>query len=422
MRILYSLIWWLLLPVILVYFGWRAVGDSRYRSGLMQRFAFYPTGLKEKVQGCIHIHCASMGEVNAAAPLIRALKQAHPHRIFVVTTSTPTGAEQVNRLFADDVIHVLAPLDGFFSSWRFARYFKPQTSIFTEVELWPNWILALKNQHTRLFLVNARLSKGSCARYWQFRNLFLPVFRCFDKICAQNKTIEKRYQRFTPKVVTSGNLKFDVKLPDYLPEKTAEFYQQHNLKRKVWIAASVHPDEYQQVISAHQQILQQHPNALLILVPRHPERFAEVAQYLSQQTNLSFVSRSSLQPVTESTHVWLVDSMGELIAFYALAHIAYVGGSLVDVGGHNPLEPAALAKPILMGPNQTNCADICAQLIEHGALRVVNNSDEITQQVLAWLASDTELHQAALAATDVVMCNQGAVQKTMHVIEGKFSL
>ncbi|EWH11189.1 3-deoxy-D-manno-octulosonic-acid transferase [Catenovulum agarivorans DS-2] len=422
MRIIYSLIWWCLLPVILVYFAWRAVGDSRYRSGLMQRFSFYPQALKDKVQGCTHIHCASMGEVNAAAPLIRALKQAHPHRILVVTTTTPTGAEQVYRLFADEVIHVLAPLDGFLASWRFARYFKPQTSIFTEVELWPNWIMALKQQHTKLYLVNARLSKSSCTRYWQFRGLFLPVFACFDKICAQNKTIEKRYQRFTPKVMTSGNLKFDIKLPEYLPEKTAEFYQQHALNRQVWVAASVHPDEYQQVLQAHSQILQQYPNTLLILVPRHPERFSEVAQYLTQYTDMKFVCRSTQEPVTDKTSVWLVDSMGELIAFYALAKIAYVGGSLVNVGGHNPLEPAALAKAILMGPNQTNCADICQQLIERGALHVVNNSADIVQQVLAWFASDSELHRAALAATDVVMCNQGAVQKTMHVIDGKYSL
>ncbi len=357
-----------------------------------------------------------MGEVNAAAPLIKQLLKTYPELSLVVTNSTPTGAQQVEKLFAGQVIQLMAPLDSWDASRRFSQALQPRLSLFTEVEIWPNWLASIKSTGATLILINARLSENSLRSYQKFATLFKPALACFDVIAAQNKTYQARYQAFNRNIQICGNLKFDIQLDERLPEQIIQLHSQHHLKRKIWIAASVHPGEYEIIIAAHQKILQQFPDALLIVAPRHSERFVQVAQYLKKESHFNFVLRSQASTVEAHTQVWLLDSLGELMQFYALADIAFVGGSLVNRGGHNPLEPAALGKPILMGPKQNNCADMCATLAAAGAFKTVSDVTQIADSVIDYWLSDTLLHQASVAANEVVMINQGAVQKTMSVI------
>jgi len=410
--LLYSLAGYLLLPIILLYLARRMLKSKDYQQGFWQRLGFIP----KQYQGCIHIHCASLGEVNAAKSLIQQLVELYPSKQILVTNSTPTGAAQVNTLFSGKVTQLMAPIDTWGASRRFARRIRPQLSIFTEVEIWPNWLHALKRNDAKLLLANARLSEKSFKRYQKFSALFLPCIACFDWIGCQSKTVAERYQTLSAsKVVSTGNLKFDIKMSENLTEKVIELGNLVEGQRDIWVGASVHPIEYQAVISAHLQLKKALPNILLILVPRHPEQFESVASYLTEQ-QIAFVKRSEKQSVSKHTSVWLIDTLGELISFYAFSDMAFVGGSLVNRGGHNPLEPAALAKPVLMGPFQDNCLEICQALREKRALGTIENPDELANALLRLWSEPALYQQAAVGANDVIMENQGATEQTLDAI------
>ncbi|MCU4674227.1 lipid IV(A) 3-deoxy-D-manno-octulosonic acid transferase [Catenovulum sp. 2E275] len=410
---LYSVIGYLLLPVILLYLARRMLKSKDYRQGFWQRLGF----IRGNFNGCIHIHCASLGEVNAAKNLIEQLINTYPKHTIVITNSTPTGAAQVEHLFGSKVTQLMAPIDVWGASRRFSKKLSPSLSVFTEVEIWPNWLLSLNKQNTTLVMVNARLSEKSFKRYQSLAALFNPVIGCFSWIGCQSDQIASRYSCLSAnKVSVTGNLKFDLQINPDIAAKVSQLTQLVTATRPIWVGASVHPGEYEQVINAHLKIVKQKPDALLVLVPRHPEQFNKVAEYLTGQ-NIQFVSRTKQTEISSTHSVWLVDTLGELMSFYALAEIAFVGGSLVDRGGHNPLEPAALAKPVVMGPYQVNCLDICQALQDKRALATIDNANELAEVILR-LWSDPNLYQqAAVAASEVVMINQGATLKTLSAIK-----
>lgn len=411
-RFTYTIVWYCLLPIVFLYLLKRIIKDPQYKRGFWQRLGFIPKQNKP----CIHIHCASLGEVNAAAGLIQQLIETYPDFPILVTNSTPAGANRIDALFGTQVLQLMAPIDLPIFVNRFSRKLNSKCSIFTEVEIWPNWLASLTKQQTKLMLVNARLSDKSYRNYAKWGSVFKHAFLRFDWITAQTQNDLENYQKFgVNRVSAVGNLKFDIQLPQTLSQQTLDLMQSHQLNRPIWIAASVHPSEYQIIVQAHLALLKQIPDALLLIAPRHKERFDEVAEYLNSE-NVNYQRRSRQQAVTQSDHVWLIDSMGELINFYAIADIAFVGGSLVAKGGHNPLEPAALSKPILMGPDRVNCEDICRMLVQAGAMFDVDSAASIETRLMDLFKSENHYHQAALAANKVVMQNQGAVHSSMNHI------
>lgn len=411
--LVYSIAGYLLLPLVVLYLARRMLKSDDYRLGFWQRLGY----VAKSYQGCIHLHCASLGEVNAVKTLINQLIQVYPDKQIVVTNSTPTGAQQVKNLFGDRVVQVMAPIDTWGASRRFSRRLNPAVSLFTEVEIWPNWLRVLQKKGVSLALVNARLSERSFNRYQKWISLFGTSIASFNWIGCQSNEVAQRYLALgAGSARVTGNLKFDIQLQPALLERMEQLQTWLADKRPIWIAASVHPDEYQQVLAAHQSIIQSQQDCLLIIVPRHPEQFTAVANYLSEQ-HMPFVSRTSQKPVTAQHQVWLIDTLGELLEFYALADIAFVGGSLVDRGGHNPLEPAALGKPILMGSYQVNCQEICYALQQHRALGTIENAEQLAGAVMR-LWQEPNLYQAAaVGANRVVMDNQGATLKTMTALK-----
>lgn len=410
---LYSVAGYLLLPFVVLYLARRMLKSEDYRRGFWQRLGY----ISKSYTGCIHIHCASLGEVNAVKTLINQLIKSYPQKTIVVSNSTPTGALQVKNLFGDKVVQVMAPIDTWGASRRFSRRLNPTVSLFTEVEIWPNWIHILQKRGVSLAMVNARLSERSFNRYQKWASLFSTSIASFSWIGCQSREVADRYLALNaPSAQVTGNLKFDIQLQPDLLQRMEQLQGLLKNKRPTWIAASVHPDEYQQILTSHLSIIQDKKDCLLILVPRHPEQFTAVADYLSAQKT-PFVTRSSQAQVTDQHAVWLIDSLGELLEFYALADIAFVGGSLVDRGGHNPLEPAALGKPILMGPYQINCLETCHALQQHRALGTIENAEQLTHALMR-LWQEPNLYQAAaVGANLVVMENQGATLKTMTALK-----
>ncbi|AWB66800.1 hypothetical protein C2869_10330 [Saccharobesus litoralis] len=418
-RFVYSLLLYLAWPLILGYFVKRMVKEPAYRLGFAQRFGL---GLPRLVnQPVIHFHCASLGEAKAAVALIQTTLANLSEYQVVVTNTTPTGANEIKRVFANNVLQLMAPIDMPHITRLFAKRIQPVLSVFIEVELWPNWLASLDQLGTKILIANGRMTKKSQQSYANKSRLFAPLFKQISWVGAQSTIEATRLQSLgCQQVETTGNMKFDMPLPADLPTKTAELRAYISDKRPIFVAASVHPGEYEQVISAFTQVQSKVSNLLLVIIPRHPHRFQQVADYL-QAEGIPFVRRSEQQAVLAEHQIWLADSMGEVMAFYQLADITFVGGSLVDVGGHNPLEPALLAKPILMGEYVVNCAESVAMLQENSAIVLVKQQSDIITQLLAWLDNPTQAKAVGLAAQQVVKANSGAVLSTFSRINALLS-
>lgn len=418
-RLLYSLFWCLALPGVLLYFVYRGIKNPSYFGALCERFCLYPPALIRRLRGrCLHLHCASLGEVNALSSLLPALKKAYPDMPLLVTNSTPAGANKVKELLAADVSQLMAPLDGFIVSQLFVFLLKPKVSLFSEVEIWPNWLAALADGSRPLLLINARLSKKSARRYAKLSAIFKPALQGFNEIYAQDAASARRYRCFNAKVKNLGNLKFvmankSIGLPKGI-------HSSFILPNYVWIAGSVHPDELEVIIQAHKKVLQHFPKALLIIVPRHVERFKSTYQTLLAH-NLTVARRSLQQQPNTAEQVWLIDSLGELMQFYRLASIAFVGGSLVERGGHNPLEPASLGLPVLMGPSQTNCLSQVAQLHRAGGFKTINTSEQLAAQLLAWWQDKQAYQDAAEAGPNVVQQNNQVLKSALTLLRSHIS-
>lgn len=415
-RHVYSLLFYLITPFILLRLLYRAWKAPAYAARWLERFGFFSVKPLNKP---IWVHAVSVGETIAAAPLIKSLQQRHPDRDIVVTTMTPTGSERVNALFGDSVFHVYAPYDLPDSVKRFLRKIKPEMLIIMETELWPNIVHYTAKAGSPVILANARLSERSARGYLRVRFIAQPMLRGLARIVAQNAADADRFKlagAVEERVVVSGSIKFDFSIDPDLNVKSQALKRQWGKTRPVWIAASTHQGEDEPALEAHKRLLKQWPDALLIIVPRHPERFKSVYQ-LCTQTGYKTAKRSANDSLDESVQVLLADTMGELMMFYAAADVAFVGGSLIESGGHNPLEPAALKIPVVMGPHVFNFEGICHQLSDAGGLKFVGSAALLADRVTEFFEDEPYRQAVGDAAHSVVDANRGALDRLLSEID-----
>lgn len=412
-RYLYTLLLHLALPLIALRLALRARKAPAYARRVRERFSF---GLPAMRPGGIWVHAVSVGESIAAAPMIRALQAHYPDLPITVTCMTPTGSERIQALFGDSVQHCYLPYDLPWAASRFLKRMQPRLAVVMETELWPNHIHQCAKRGIPVALANARLSQRSARGYARLRKLTAPMLAELSLIAVQTQAEAERFLDLGARpncVEVTGSIKFDLKIDAELPRRASELRHQWQAERRpLWIAASTHAGEDEIILAAHRQLLLARPDALLILVPRHPERFNAVHE-LCLNLGLTTRRRSSGEAVQAGDQVLLGDTMGELLFLYALADVAFVGGSLVANGGHNLLEPAALGKPVLSGPHLFNFLEIAAQLREAGALGEVQDATDLADEVEALWREPDRAERMREAGLQVLRANQGALDRLL---------
>jgi len=413
-RFFYTIMLSLLTPFLLLRLWFRSFKAPQYRQRIAERFGFFSA---PENPGGLWVHAVSLGETVAATPIIQQFKKQFPDIPVTLTSMTLTGSNQVQKTFGDSVFHVYFPYDLPGSVNRFLEKVRPQMLVILETELWPNCLKACKNRNIPIILANARLSPRSMTGYSKISTLTQGMLNCITKVCAQSKKDGDRFLELglnAAQLEIVGNVKFDVKNNYQKVDEVLKFKEMWK-DRPVWIAASTHKGEEEQVLDAFDIILKQMPTALLLLVPRHPERFPAVLE-LVQQRGFSVVTRSSDAPCTNNTQVFLGDTMGELGLFYQVANVAFVGGSLVPIGGHNSLEPAMCKIPAIVGPHTHNFVEITQLLSESGALKKISNTVELASTVLHWLQSSKDCLDAGAEGLKIVEQNRGAVEKILKTM------
>jgi 3-deoxy-D-manno-octulosonic-acid transferase len=418
-RTLYTALFYLGLPLVAIRLWLRARKAPAYARRIGERFSW---GLPAMQPGGIWVHAVSVGESIAAAPMIRALLARYPQLPITVTCMTPTGSERIQALFANEprIQHCYLPYDLPCAAARFLDRVRPKLAVIMETELWPNHIHQCAKRGIPVALANGRLSERSARGYGRFARLTAPMLAEMSLFAVQTEAEAERFRQLGARpqtVEVTGSIKFDLSIDPQLLVRACELREQWQAgERPVWIAASTHEGEDAVVLDAHRQLLANHPDALLILVPRHPERFNPVFE-LCRQQGFATIRRSSAEPVTASTSVLLGDTMGELLFLYALADSAFVGGSLVPNGGHNLLEPAALAKPVLSGPHLFNFLEIAAMLREAGALQEVDDAHGLAVAVQRLFELPQDAQKMADAGLRVMRSNQGALQRLLDGLD-----
>jgi 3-deoxy-D-manno-octulosonic-acid transferase len=420
-RTLYTLLFHLGLPLLALRLWLRARKAPAYAQRLGERFAFRLPALQP---GGIWVHAVSVGESIAAAPMIRQLLLRHPELPITVTCMTPTGSERIQALFAGEprIQHCYLPYDLPWAAGRFLDHVRPRLAVIMETELWPNHVHQCARRGIPVALANGRLSERSAKGYARFARLTAPMLAEMSLLAVQTEVEAQRFLALGARpecVQVTGSIKFDLNVDPALPVRATHLREQWQAReRAVWIAASTHEGEDAVVLAAHRQLLESHADALLVLVPRHQERFASV-HALCKAQGFATVQRSLGQPVTAQTQVLLGDTMGELLFLYALADIAFVGGSLVANGGHNPLEPAALAKPVLSGPHMFNFLEIGAMLREAGALVEVDDAQGLATAVRQWIELPRDAVRSGEAGLAVMRANQGALNRLLDALDAR---
>jgi 3-deoxy-D-manno-octulosonic-acid transferase len=417
LRFLYLLAVYLAAPVVSAVFLWRGLRDRSYWHNFDERFGF---GAR-LAPGGVWLHAVSVGEVQACAPLVSALAGRHPQVPLTVTTFTPTGAARARALFGNLAQVRYVPYDLPGAVRRFFRRVQPRLAVIFETELWPNLYRECGRRRIPLVLASARISPRSAGRYQRLGALFRETLARTAVVAAQGAGDAERFRALGADPATThvtGNIKFDFELPEGFAARGAWLRALYAHERPLWVAGSTHGGiEEQAVLEAHQRVRSEHAGALLVLAPRHPPRFAEVAEKL-RRAGVSFVRRSAGEGITDAgCAVLLLDSLGELLDFYGAADVAFVGGSLAPIGGHNLLEPAALGVPILTGPNNHNSEEIARLLIARGAAEVVHDAAELGARVSALLADPAARERMGAAGRASVDSNRGALEKLLALIE-----
>ena len=420
LRLVYNTLIYVAAPIAFGAHLWRGLRDPAYRERLGERFG---RGRTTVGPDGVWVHAVSVGEVQAAAALIRELLRRYPQRGVVVSTSTPTGAQRVRSLFGDKVTHVYLPYDLPGAVRRFLNRIRPHMAIVMETEVWPNLFRECAQRRIPLVIASARLSQKSVRGYRWLASLFKEALAEGIEIAAQTQADADRFigvganPQHTHVV---GSIKFDLEIPQEIRDQGRTLRESMFADREVWVAGSTHAIEEDIVLRAHAQLRASHPRALLVLVPRHPNRFDDVKASLGAQ-KVAYVTRSSRALPSAHTEVLLVDTLGELLMFYAAADIAFVGGSLVPIGGHNLLEPAALGLAVVTGPNNFNAPDIARALFEREAAIEVRSDAELAVTI-ARLCEDRMQREAIGArALAVLTSNKGALQRLMKLIEPKLA-
>lgn len=407
------------MPLVLLRLCYRALRAPAYRSRIAERFGFSSV----QQSGCIWVHAVSVGETIAAVPLIKALQTQYPQTAILVTTMTPTGSERVRAMLGDSVLHVYAPYDLPGSVARFLQRFKPLLLVIMETELWPNTMAACRQHNIPVVLANARLSEKSAKGYARLSALTRPMLQDLSKVVAQSQADAQRFMQLGlsgEHVTVSGSIKFDIDIADTTRQQAAQLKSQWTQQgaRPVWLAASTHQGEDEIILSACKKLLEQeqYKNLLLVLVPRHPERFDRVAR-LAVSHGLTTERKSVNHKPAEDTQVFIGDTMGELMLMFGCADIVFVGGSLVNKGGHNMLEPAAWGLPVITGESDFNFLAISEKLQASGALVKANNATALTQQMDQWLQDSEQRKTAGEKARGVIDENRGALQTLLREVQ-----
>ncbi|MDD2728071.1 lipid IV(A) 3-deoxy-D-manno-octulosonic acid transferase [Malikia sp.] len=422
-RLLYTALLLLLTPLALLRLWLRGKGNPDYRKRWGERLGFVPV-LPERKR--LWVHAVSVGETVAAAPLVRAWRSTHPDWAVLVTTTTPTGSAQVRRMFGDNVEHCYLPFDLPWMVGMFLRRCRPSLGVVMETEIWPNLYAGAQRRDLPLIMANARLSDKSFKAYRRLRWLVGPTLQRVALIGARGREDAERFVTLgasAHQVEALGNLKFDLERSPQVVAAGQAWRDWLGQGRPVWIAASTHPGEEEQILAAHRLLLEQQPQALLVLAPRHPER-AEAVLAAIQATGLQAVRRSALAPAPElpspgssapgNGTVLVVDTLGELMTFYAASDIAYVGGSLVPNGGHNPLEPLVLGLPVLSGPQVFNFREVYAELQVLDAVTMVESADALGRALGAAFSLGLHAPAANPAVAGWMRQNQGSTARLIE--------
>jgi 3-deoxy-D-manno-octulosonic-acid transferase len=415
--LIYRIILLLLLPIILLALLCRSTTNRHYRQRLSERLGFIP---KPYVKNGIIVHAASVGEVIALTPLIEQLLQTYPELPITLTTFTPTGSAQVKKQFSSRVQHCFLPLDILPCTQLFLTRL-----IFMETELWPNLINQCASKQIKLLLINGRLSANSMKNYKKISPLITPTLNHFDKILCQSQDNLANFLQLgahNDRCSVSGNLKFDISINTNILDKQAQLTTLLPEHRQLWLVASTHQGDEEIALDAFKQIKVLFPTLLLVLVPRHPERFNAVEK-LCYGYDFTLVKRSKNIPV-ESQDIWLLDTLGELMAAYSLADIVTMGGSFSHIGGHNPLEPALFKKPIVVGDDMSNFTDVLQQLKQlQGIVQLPVNqtraekSSQLAKMIINLLQDTPKAELLGQQAHQVVINNQGASDHTLSQIQ-----
>jgi 3-deoxy-D-manno-octulosonic-acid transferase len=415
-RRLYSVVISCAAPFAFAVVLWRGLRDRSYWQGLAERFGYGPPVSAPTVW----LHAVSLGEMSAAAPLIRGIRARYPQLPLLLTTATPAGRGRAQALFGDMVDVRFLPYDTAGSVQRFLARIEPRLAIIMETELWPNLFRECARRGVPVVLASARLSAKSVSRYRRLGKLFSGVFTANVLVAAQSAEDAERFQSIgsaQSRTHVSGNVKFDLQLDPGILDQGRRLRSEYGGARPVWIAGSTHAGEEEQVLEAHARLLADRPNALLLLVPRHKDRFVAVAELLARR-GVRFARRSSSAvPAADGSEVLLVDTVGELARLYASADVAFVGGSLVPIGGHNLLEPAALGLPVLTGPFQFNSREIATLLLRRGAALEVSDARELAAAVRRLFDDPGERLRIGAIGRDIVASNRGSVARLLALME-----
>lgn len=420
--LLYRIVLLLLSPFILLALLFRSFSNPQYRQRLSERLGFIPQAYKK--HGII-VHAASVGEVIALTPLIEQLLEAYPELPITITTFTPTGSTQVKKRFSSQVQHCFLPLDLFPCTQLFLSQLEPKLVVFMETELWPNLINQCANKKIKLLLINGRLSANSMKSYSKIGSLITPSLNRFDKILCQSQDNLDNFLQLganSGKCVVSGNLKFDISINDTILEKKAQLTALIPTQRQLWLVASTHQGDEEIALTAFKKIKALFPTLLLVLVPRHPERFNTVEK-LCLSHGYTLAKRSENKTV-EAQDIWLLDTLGELMAAYSLADIITMGGSFSNIGGHNPLEPALFNKPIVVGSDMSNFTEVLNQLKQlQGIVQLpassatIEHSSQLAEMIINLLQDKPKALLLGKQAHQVVINNQGASELTLSYIQ-----
>jgi 3-deoxy-D-manno-octulosonic-acid transferase len=439
-RTLYSVVLYLLVPVVVLRLLWRGLRNRGYWRRWGERFGFVPAlraapstamdgGSAEReavptgtnagaVFPLIWIHAVSVGEVRAAQPLVRRLLESYPNHRILITTMTPTGSEQVLSLFGDSVAHCYVPYDLPSAVTRFLERTQPRLALIMETELWPNIFHLCRARAIPVVVANVRMSDVSMRRYLKFKHLTAATLQQVSLLAVQSAADALRLRTMgAPENVTrvTGSIKFEINLPASLREVAEVLRDAWGRGRSIWIAASTHEGEDEQVLAAYDEIKARVPSLLLVLVPRHPERCAAVAR-LCRRAGRSVVLHSEHRAVDDKTDIVLGDTMGELQLFFMAGDVAFIGGSLVRHGGHNPLEAAAVGVPVVFGPHMFNFAEISQLTLEHGAGTEVRDAGELARAVIDYLERPELRAGAGEAGQRMVAQNRGALDNTLALV------
>ena len=416
MKLAYNLFTYLISPLLFFHLLIRAFEDINYIYRIKERFGFYGNYLEGEV---IWIHAVSFGEVKAASPLIREIIKHNPSKVILFTCTTPTGSKLISDTFNDEVISVYLPYDLKGPVIRFFNWAKPQIAIIIETEIWPNIFQECGQREIPLILASACISDRSQNLYKILFSLFKDTISNGIVVGAQTEADAKKFLELgahKDRTFVTGNIKFDVSPPKEILDKAKNFKNAYFKDRPVWIAGSTHPPEEELIIKAHEQLLDNFPDSLLIIAPRKPERFKSVYKMIVD-SGYPTIKWSEFKDLDKDTKVLLIDTLGDLPFFYCVSDIAFVGGSLFSVGGHNLLEPASFEKPVLTGEFLQNVQEISSELVEAGGLLLVKNSEELSEHLNNLFADDSAKEKMVSGAGKVMQENKGSIDNLMMLIK-----